>query len=166
MQLLHHGQHPLPIRRADIGMVVQHAGNGAEGDALEDVVVDIHEVGGRAVPDQVENLRGMGNKLMLRYNPWSKPEGMEANNLLDLTPYYESGALDLKNVDEKYLDMCYYQGGMYAVPTGVNVPIYLYDPAAVQAINDGAVAFTIYKYEQKRFNRECYSIRWADADLT
>ena len=34
---------------------------------------------------QVENLRGMGNKLMLRYNPWSKPEGMEANNLLDLS---------------------------------------------------------------------------------
>ena len=57
----------------------------------------------------------------------------ESGNLLDLTPYYESGALDLKNVDQKYLDMCYYQGGMYAIPTGVNVPVYLYDPAAVQA---------------------------------
>ena len=34
---------------------------------------------------QVENLRGMGNKLMLRYNPWSKPDGMAANNLLDLS---------------------------------------------------------------------------------
>ena len=33
VQLLHHGQHPLPIRRADIGMVVQHAGNGTDGDA-------------------------------------------------------------------------------------------------------------------------------------
>lgn len=41
----------------------------------------------------------------------------------------------------------------------------LRDPAAVKAINDGAVAFTIYKYEQKRYSRECYSIRWADADL-
>ncbi len=57
----------------------------------------------------------------------------ESGNLLDLTPYYESGALDLKNVDQKYLDMCYYQGGMYAVPTGVNVPVYLYDPATVAA---------------------------------
>ena len=33
---------------------------------------------------QVENLRGMGNKLMLRYNEWSKPEGMEENNLIEL----------------------------------------------------------------------------------
>ena len=33
---------------------------------------------------QVENLRGMGNKLMLRYNEWSKPEGMEVNNLIEL----------------------------------------------------------------------------------
>lgn len=41
----------------------------------------------------------------------------------------------------------------------------LRDPAAVQAINDGAVAFTVYEYEQKRFGRKCYSIRWADADL-
>ncbi len=33
---------------------------------------------------QVENLRGMGNKIMLRYNAWSKPEGMEENNLIEL----------------------------------------------------------------------------------
>lgn len=33
---------------------------------------------------QVENLRGMGNKLMLRYNAWSKPEGMEEKNLIEL----------------------------------------------------------------------------------
>lgn len=26
---------------------------------------------------QVENLRGMGDQIMLRYNPWSKPEGAE-----------------------------------------------------------------------------------------
>ena len=57
----------------------------------------------------------------------------ESGNLLDLTPYYESGALDLSGVDEKYMEMCYYQGGMYAVPTGVNVPVYLYNPADVQA---------------------------------
>lgn len=34
---------------------------------------------------QVENLRGMGNTLMLRYNAWSKPEGMEEDNLMDLS---------------------------------------------------------------------------------
>lgn len=29
---------------------------------------------------QIENLRGMGNKVMLRYNKWSTPEGMEEVN--------------------------------------------------------------------------------------
>lgn len=32
---------------------------------------------------QIENLRGMGNKIMLRYNNWSKPEDMEAINLYE-----------------------------------------------------------------------------------
>ena len=30
---------------------------------------------------QVENLRGMGNQIMLRYNAWSKPDGAEKTNL-------------------------------------------------------------------------------------
>ena len=32
---------------------------------------------------QIENLRGMGTKVMLRYNSWSKPEDMDAVNLYD-----------------------------------------------------------------------------------
>lgn len=32
---------------------------------------------------QIENLRGMGNQIMLRYNSWSKPEGMETKNLYE-----------------------------------------------------------------------------------
>lgn len=32
---------------------------------------------------QIENLRGMGNKVMLRYNGWSKPEGMDKVNLYE-----------------------------------------------------------------------------------
>ena len=32
---------------------------------------------------QIESLRGMSNKIMLRYNSWSKPEGMEDNNLYE-----------------------------------------------------------------------------------
>ena len=38
----------------------------------------------------------------------------------------------------------------------------LNDKRAVKAINDGKVGFTIYKYIQKRFGTECYSIRWVD----
>ncbi len=32
---------------------------------------------------QIENLRGMGEKVMLRYNAWEKPEGAEEVNLYD-----------------------------------------------------------------------------------
>ena len=32
---------------------------------------------------QIENVRGMSNQIMLRYNNWSKPEGMETNNLYE-----------------------------------------------------------------------------------
>ena len=32
---------------------------------------------------QIENVRGMGNKVMLRYNYWNVPEGMEENNLYE-----------------------------------------------------------------------------------
>ncbi|MBE6631933.1 MAG: Gfo/Idh/MocA family oxidoreductase [Ruminococcaceae bacterium] len=32
---------------------------------------------------QIENLRGMGEKIMLRYNAWEKPEGMEEINCYD-----------------------------------------------------------------------------------
>lgn len=38
----------------------------------------------------------------------------------------------------------------------------LRDPRAIKAINDGKVGFTIYSYVQRRFNKECYSIRWVD----
>lgn len=32
---------------------------------------------------QIENLRGMGDKVMLRYNAWSKPEGKDEINMYD-----------------------------------------------------------------------------------
>ncbi len=32
---------------------------------------------------QIENLRGMGSQVMLRYNHWAIPEGMEENNLYE-----------------------------------------------------------------------------------
>ncbi len=35
------------------------------------------------VNGQIENVRGMEDKVMLRYNAWSIPEGMEENNLYD-----------------------------------------------------------------------------------
>lgn len=54
----------------------------------------------------------------------------------------------------------------------VNLPSHLVDTVeamikdeeAVEAINDGLVGFTIYQYHQKKFNKDCYGIRWVDSD--
>lgn len=38
----------------------------------------------------------------------------------------------------------------------------LRDPQCIRAINEGRCGFSIYKYTQKRYNKECYSVRWCD----
>ncbi len=46
---------------------------------------------------QIENVRGMGDKIMLRYNSWSKPEGAEDTNLYDPTWNDEDEELIMKS---------------------------------------------------------------------
>lgn len=49
------------------------------------------------------------------------------DNLLDLTPYIESGALDMSNVDQGIIDAGTVDGGVYAICVGVNVPALIYN---------------------------------------
>ncbi len=52
----------------------------------------------------------------------------------------------------------------------VNLPVHmtemceamLKDPQCIKAINEGRCGFTIYQYEQKRYRKLCYSVRWID----
>lgn len=52
----------------------------------------------------------------------------------------------------------------------VNLPAHMYedckailaDRKAIAEINSGQVGFKIYTYEQKKFNKTCYSITWVD----
>ena len=53
---------------------------------------------------QVENIPGMGEKVMLRYNEWSVPEGMEENNLYDP---------DWNDKDEDFIKQSGHGGGDY-----------------------------------------------------
>lgn len=54
----------------------------------------------------------------------------------------------------------------------VNLPSHMFEDAksilqdktAIADINRGVVGFKIYKYQQKRFNKECYSVTWVDID--
>lgn len=36
------------------------------------------------------------------------------------------------------------------------------DPQCVSAINNGLCGFTIYSYEQKRFSKICFGVKWVD----
>ncbi len=55
---------------------------------------------------QIENLRGMGEKVMLRYNHWDVPEGMEENNL------YEP---DFNDADKELIEQSGHGGGDYII---------------------------------------------------
>ena len=55
---------------------------------------------------QIENLRGMGNKIMLRYNEWAIPEGKEEIN------FYEPRWNDK---DEEFIEQSGHGGGDYII---------------------------------------------------
>lgn len=55
---------------------------------------------------QIENLRGMDDKIMLRYNSWSVPEGKESVNVYD--PLWNDG-------DEEFINSSGHGGGDYIV---------------------------------------------------
>lgn len=38
----------------------------------------------------------------------------------------------------------------------------LEDDQCIKAINQEKCGFTIYKYHQKRFNKDCYGVEWVD----
>lgn len=43
-----------------------------------------------------------------------------------------------------------------------NITEILNDNEAIEAINNGLVGFTIYRYTNKKYNKTGYSIRWVD----
>ncbi len=55
---------------------------------------------------QIENLRGMGSKIMLRYNEWSIPEGKEEINLYEPT---------WNDKDEEFINKAGHGGGDYII---------------------------------------------------
>lgn len=52
--------------------------------------------------------------------------------LVDLTPYIESGALDVSNIDAGILESGSVDGGVYAVSAGVNAPALIYNKTLLE----------------------------------
>lgn len=67
---------------------------------------------------------------------YNKLDGFVKNNLLEnLSSYTESGAIDLSNVDDTMINGGIVNGGMYAISTGVNAQVLMYDPAVLKKAN-------------------------------
>lgn len=56
-------------------------------------------------------------------------------------------------------DNCYVNLPSHMTQTCMDM---LADPNCIIAINSGKCGFTIYEYEQKRYNKTCYSVEWVD----
>lgn len=59
---------------------------------------------------------------------------VEAGDLLDLTPYIESGALDLSSVPQNIIDTGKVGDGIYAVCAGVNAPSLVYNKTLTDSL--------------------------------
>lgn len=78
------------------------------------------QVAGNSVPDVIQMDRGY----LMQY--------VNKNQLEDLTPYIESGLLDVSNIPEQSLNTGKVGDGLYALVLGVNVPSLFYDAAVVE----------------------------------
>lgn len=90
---------------------------------------------------QIENIRGMGEKVMLRYNEWSVPEGMEENNLYEPT---------WNDADEEFIRQSGHGGGDYIIARMFldcikekKQPVFPYD--IYSAVNMSAVAILAHR---------------------
>lgn len=70
---------------------------------------------GQAMPDVIQ----MDYSYLNQY--------VENDLLVDLTPYVESGVLDASNIDDSLLQSGMIDGGLYAIPVGINAPSLLYN---------------------------------------
>ena len=52
--------------------------------------------------------------------------------LVDLTPYVEDGTIDVSNISEDILNSGKVGDGLYAIPTGINVPTLLYNKTLLE----------------------------------
>lgn len=55
--------------------------------------------------------------------------------LLDLTPYIESGAIDVSNIDESVLNLGKIDGKIYGIPAGVSSPCLFYNKTLTDSLN-------------------------------
>ena len=83
---------------------------------------------------------------------------VEAGDLLDLTPYVESGALDVSGISQAILDSGKVGDGLYALCAGVNAPALLYNKTLTDSM-DITVPDNITWEQFEEISRKIYEAR-------
>ena len=83
---------------------------------------------------------------------------VEAGDLLDLTPYVESGALDVSGLSQAILDSGKVGDGLYALCAGVNAPALLYNKTLTDSMGI-TVPDNITWEEFENISRQIYEAR-------
>ena len=83
---------------------------------------------------------------------------VEAGDLLDLTPYVESGALDVSGIPQTILDTGKVGDGLYALCAGVNAPALLYNKTLTDEMGI-EVPMNITWDQFAEFSRQIYAAR-------
>ena len=97
--------------------------------------------------------------------------GFEYRSLSEL--YKENGAKMIYHLTAMYVNSKSNFGDAPVFATTdcfVNIPSHMVDVVydilsdedAIKAINEGKVGFEIYPYTQKKFNKECFGVRFVD----
>lgn len=83
------------------------------------------------------------------------------NNLLvDLTPYVENGTIDVSNISQDILNSGKVNGGLYAIPAGINVPSLMYNKTLLEEngieIHDNMTMDEFYSLCKEVFEKTGY----------
>ncbi|MBQ8162283.1 MAG: extracellular solute-binding protein [Clostridia bacterium] len=80
-----------------------------------------------------------------------------AGDLLDLTPYVESGALDLSGVPQNIIDTGKVGDGLYAICAGVNAPALLYNKTLTDELGITVPEINLTWDEFEEISRKIYA---------
>jgi len=128
---------------SDVSLVMSWWGNQVRNERTQQVLDLYKEMNGVAVEGQFNQWNDYWQKLATDAAGDSLPDLIQmdysyidqyvkSNQLLDLTPYIESGALDTSNIPENIIEMGKIGEGIYGIPSGVTGSCIFYNKTACE----------------------------------
>ena len=127
----------------NVSMIVSWWGNQTRNERTQQVLDLYSEQSGISFDGQFAEWADYWNKLSTAAAGNTLPDIVQmdyayldqfVNNhlLVDLTPYVEDGTIDVSNISEDILNSGKVGDGLYAIPTGINVPSLMYNKTLLE----------------------------------